>query len=181
MNPNNRFIIQFDNKYDYRRLHWWLLLLLVTVGSSLLWAAFMYALLVIPILITLYLELQKAFKIQLILDGQSLQITKRLLGIPYFQVKQPYSKIIWQEQELRLIFVANKATHTDLQISMRALGMELRSGKTRFFLCGIKTAPHLIEKLLAAPSQLQLTNFYHFRESSETGADTYFYYCFFQV
>lgn len=163
MNLQKRFLIQFNNKTDYRRLHWWLLLLLVTLGSSLLWTVFRYSLLVIPILIAIYIQLQKAFKVRLLLDRNNLQIAKTFMGIPYFQLNQPYSKIIWHEQQQRLIFMANKSTNADLQLALQDQGLQLQKEKTMSCLCDTKTAQNLLDKLLEGTKKLQLTNFYHFR------------------
>lgn len=156
-NLDARVIIRSSNMTDYRRLHWWLLLLLVTVGSSLLWAMFKYSLLVIPLLFIIFSRFRAAFRIRITLNAKEIYFYKTFAGIPYFKLAHPFTSIYLHRNRYQLIFTSDTASFLILALSKDSLS--LQKDRKAYRMGDEKEAPLLFEKLSKAPSQLKLNNF----------------------
>jgi hypothetical protein len=97
-------IIKSSNIADYNRFHWWFMLAFVILGSAFLWMLFKMSWLILFVLISLVITLQRLFRIEIRLQADKITIIKSFFGIPYFYIGQPFIQILFHEDSQRLIF-----------------------------------------------------------------------------
>ena len=114
--------ITVSNVIDYNKIHWWLMLLLVTLGSSILWMLFKMSWLILLVAILIVLTVRNLFKLNIQLKANSITIDKTFAGIPYFRISQTFSKVFFFENEAKYIF---QNTPNDLMLIKKTDQLEL--------------------------------------------------------